>query len=72
MTLDQILRGQYANIMAIPNEQIRAQAIRFGISYGCKVRCIEKITGGPIVLTRGKQEIAIGRELAQRIQIELV
>lgn len=72
MTLDQILRGQYVKIVAIPDEEVRAQAIRFGVSIGSTVECAEKINGGPIVLSRGKQEIAIGRELSKRIRIELV
>ena len=72
MTLDQVLRGQYVKIVAIPDEEVRAQAIRCGISLGSTVECAEKIAGGPIVLVRGKQEIAIGRELAKRIKIELV
>lgn len=72
MTLDQVFRGQYVKIAEIPDAEVRAQAIRFGISIGSTAFCAEKINGGPIVLTRGKQEIAIGRELAKRIKIELV
>ncbi len=72
MTLDKVLRGQHVKIVAIPDEQVRVQAIRFGISIGSTVECAEKIIGGPIVLVRGKQEIAIGRELSKRIKIELV
>ena len=71
MTLDQVQRGQKIRILAIPQEEIRAQAIRFGISIGAEVACAEKIMAGPIVLAKGKQEIAIGRRLAENIKIAL-
>ena len=71
MTLDQVQRGQKIRILAIPQEEIRAQAIRFGISIGAEVECAEKIRAGPIVLAKGKQEIAIGRRLAENIKIAL-
>ena len=71
MTLDQVQRGQKIRILAIPQEEIRAQAIRFGISIGSEAECAEKIMAGPIVLAKGKQEIAIGRRLAENIKIAL-
>ena len=71
MTLDQVQRGQKIRILAIPQEEIRAQAIRFGISIGAEVEREEKIMAGPIVLAKGKQEIAIGRRLAENIKIAL-
>lgn len=72
MTLDEVMRGARIKILDIPDQQARAQAIRFGISVGSEVVCIEKIFAGPIVLSRSKQEIAIGRQLAKRIQVELM
>ena len=71
MTLDQVQRGQKIRILAIQQEEIRAQAIRFGISIGAEVECAEKIMAGPIVIAKGKQEIAIGRRLAENIKIAL-
>ncbi|HWR43425.1 ferrous iron transport protein A [Sporomusa sp.] len=69
MTLAQAKRGQRLLIAAIPNSTIRAQAIRFGISVGAEVECYEKLPAGPIVVSRGKQEIAIGRRLAENIEV---
>lgn len=69
MTLDQTKRGQRVKVVSIPDEVIRAQAIRFGISIGAEVECEEKLFAGPIVVCRGKQEIAIGRKLAERIEV---
>jgi ferrous iron transport protein A len=70
MTLSQAKRGQILKIVAIPQEQIRAQAIRFGIGTGSRVECGEKLPDGPVVIFRGKQQIAIGRRLAENIMVE--
>lgn len=72
MTLDEVMRGERIRILNIPEQQTRAQAIRFGISVGAEVVCVEKIFAGPIVLSRSKQEIAIGRQLAKKIEVEPV
>ncbi|EAX46475.1 FeoA family protein [Thermosinus carboxydivorans Nor1] len=70
MTLAQVTRGQRVSIVSIPNETVRAQAIRFGISVGAEVECAEKIPAGPIIICKGKQEIAIGRKLAEKIEVK--
>lgn len=69
MTLSQLKRGQKAQIVSIPDAEVRAQAIRFGISIGAEVQCAEKVWAGPIVISRGNQEIAVGRKLAERIEV---
>ncbi|MBP2634626.1 MAG: FeoA domain protein [Firmicutes bacterium] len=71
MTLSQAKRGQRLLIAAIPNPTIRAQAIRFGIAEGSEVECFEKLPAGPVVIGKGKQEIAIGRRLAENIEVQL-
>ena len=70
MTLDQAKRGQRLYIARIIGDTVRAQAIRFGISEGAEVQCAEKLPAGPIVICKGKQEIAIGRKLAENIQVQ--
>lgn len=70
MTLSQAKRGQRLLIAAIPNPTIRAQAIRFGIAEGAEVECFEKLPAGPVVIGRGKQEIAIGHRLAENIEVQ--
>ncbi|AZR73527.1 iron transporter [Anoxybacter fermentans] len=67
MTLAQVERGAKVKIKNIPDDFIRAQAIRFGISEGAEVECIEKIPGGPVIVRKRFQEIAIGRRLAENI-----
>ncbi|SFR08139.1 FeoA family protein [Desulfoscipio geothermicus] len=71
MTLDRVKKGQHIKILSIPDEMIRAQAIRFGIAEGAIVLCEEVVPAGPIVLRKNKQEIAIGRGLANRISVAL-
>lgn len=69
MTLDQAKRGQRLLIARILGDDVRAQAIRFGIAEGAEVHCAEKLPAGPVVICKGKQEIAIGRRLAENIQV---
>lgn len=70
MTLAQVKKGQRVSIISIPNDNIRAQAIRFGIAIGAEVECAEKLPAGPVVIFRGRQEIAIGRNLAENIEVK--
>jgi Fe2+ transport system protein FeoA len=70
MTLDMVRRGEQVRILKIDDPQVRMQAIRFGIGEGSAVRCTEKIPAGPIVLQRGRQEIAVGRSIARTICVE--
>ncbi|HEX9015417.1 MAG TPA: ferrous iron transport protein A [Chloroflexota bacterium] len=72
MTLDMVRRGDSVRILAIPDPQVRVQAIRFGIGEGADVRCAENLPAGPIVVRRGRQEIALGRTIARSISVEAV
>ena len=72
MTLDQTMPGQHFVIRAIEDQFARLQAIRFGIAEGAQATCQTVLPGGPVVLRKGKQEMALGRNLANRIRVELV
>ena len=72
MTLDMVRRGDHVRILKIDDPQVRIQAIRFGIGEGSDVRCAEKLPAGPVVVRRGRQEIAIGRSIARAIDVEAV
>lgn len=72
MTLDKAKKGQQVVIRNIADEIIRAQAIRFGIAEGTVVTLQEIVPAGPVVVLRSKQEIAIGRQLAKNIRVDLV
>ena len=70
MTLAEVKKGQTVKILNIPDEQIRSQAIRLGIGQGSLVTCQEIIPAGPIIIKKNRQEIAVGRGLAQAITVE--
>ncbi len=72
VTLDSVKKGQKIEIINIPDDKIRIQAIRLGLCEGAVLMCSEKIPAGPIILQNRMQEIAIGRKLAEQIEIRLV
>lgn len=71
MTLADVKKGDKFNIIQINDEKVKAQALRFGISDGAVLYCDEKIPGGPVIIKRNMQEIAIGRGLARNIKVRL-
>lgn len=72
MTLDKVVRGQSIEILRIPDATIRTQAIRLGLCEGARLTCTEKLPLGPVVLQNKMQEIAIGRRLAETIEVRAV
>ncbi|MFW5787869.1 MAG: FeoA family protein [Bacillota bacterium] len=69
MKLAEVNQGEKFKIKNIPDDRTRVQALRFGLSSGAKLTCDSKIPGGPIIIKRNLQEIAIGRKLAEKISI---
>lgn len=69
ISLDQARQGDRLLIEAIADSDIRAQVVRFGLGIGSTVTCQSVMPGGPVILRRGMQEIAIGRDLARTIQV---
>ncbi|MDK2822692.1 MAG: hypothetical protein PWQ67_237 [Clostridia bacterium] len=72
MVLSEVKKGQTFKILSIPNEIVRAQAIRFGIAEGAIVTCDELVPAGPVILRKNKQEIAVGHGLAREILVEAI
>lgn len=72
MTLDNARKGQVVRVLRIPEPQVRAQAIRFGVAEGQLITCSDIVPAGPVVIRRNRQEIAVGRRLASRIEVEPV
>ena len=70
MTLDKVKRGNTFRIMRIDNKDLKTQAIRIGIYEGAVFMCSEKLPGGPIILQNRLQEVAVGRGLAEDIEVE--
>lgn len=72
MTLDKVIRGQSIEIIKIPDVNIRTQAIRLGLCEGARLTCSEKLPLGPVILQNRMQEIAIGRRLAETIEVKTI
>lgn len=68
-SLSSARKGEHFEIVHVDDEHARVQALRFGMSEGACVECITRIPAGPIVLKSGRQEIAVGRSLAERIHV---
>jgi len=56
-------------IQSIPQGEVRAQFVRLGVHEGERVRCIERLPGGTIVLGKHRQQLAIGHTLARQISV---
>ena len=72
MTLLDAKPGQAIRILAIADDQIRAQCTRFGMGEGAIVDAAERIPLGPVLVRLRSQEICLGRKLAKRILVEQV
>jgi Fe2+ transport system protein FeoA len=70
MCLTEVKKGQSVTIAKIVDHDIRTQFIRFGISEGSLITCLEKIPFGPFMLRHNRQELAIGREVARCILVQ--
>lgn len=69
-TLAEAHTGQHFTVTAVDDERARVTCLRFGMAEGACVQCVARIPAGPIVLKSGRQEIAVGRELAKRIRVQ--
>ncbi len=72
MTLDKVTRGNKVRITKINNKDIKTQAIRIGLYEGADFFCSERLAGGPIILQNRMQEVAIGKRLAEGIEVEKI
>lgn len=70
MTLAETKKGSKYTINSVPRGDVRSKGIRLGIGAGAEVECSQKIPGGPIIIKKNFQEIAISRNLAQKIKVE--
>lgn len=70
MCLSEIKKGQRVSIVEISDTDIRTQFIRFGISVGSFIKCLEKIPFGPLMILHQRQEIAVGQEVAKSILVK--
>ena len=67
--LNSATTGQHLRIVSVPHGTLKAQFVRLGIHEGEKVKCLERLPGGTIVVQKNRQQIAIGHQLAKQIMV---
>ena len=72
MTLAEARDGLAVVVTRTIGEEITNQAMRFGIGEGSKIHVQKNIKGGPVIISKNQLEIAIGRQLAQLIEVALI
>jgi Fe2+ transport system protein FeoA len=72
MTLDELTQGQTAAISASLDDMDSLTTLRLGLIPGQAFTLLAKVPGGPLVIQQGQIELALGRDLCQRIQVELL
>jgi Fe2+ transport system protein FeoA len=71
MTLAEALDGQKLIVVGIKSEDVLVQAVRFGIDEGANITVAKNIAGGPVVICKNQLEIAVGRDVARAIEVDL-
>ena len=71
MNLEEAPKLTILEIISIAQEKLSEDAMRFGIEDGEAVKIINKLPGGPIVIQKNQQQIAIGRELARAVEVKI-
>jgi Fe2+ transport system protein FeoA len=69
LSLSDVKKGNLIKILQIPEGFFKTQMIRFGITEGETVKCLERLPGGTILIQKNRQEIAIGVKLAKNITV---
>jgi Fe2+ transport system protein FeoA len=64
--------GQVLRIEKMPSGILGSQFVRLGIHKGEKIKCLERLPGGTIVLQKGRQQIAVGHQLTKQITVTIV
>lgn len=71
MNLENAPNKSLLEIISISNAKLLEDALRFGIEAGNSIKVINKLPGGPIVIQKNQQQIAIGRELARAVEVRI-
>jgi ferrous iron transport protein A len=69
LPLSRIAKGALVTIAVLPDGILKSQFIRLGICEGQKIRCLERLPGGTLIVGLNRQEIAIGGTLAKKILV---
>jgi len=71
MTLADAREGDKLVVISTGDDEVSLQTLRFGIDSGAEIEVQQNIRGGPVIVSRNHLEIAIGREIAKYIVVEL-
>lgn len=69
MCLTEVRRGRMVEVERIDDSDVRTSLIRFGITEGSCIECLERIPFGPLMIRHNRQELAIGRAAAVGIHV---
>lgn len=67
--LSSVGKGLSAQIVRLPEGDMRIQFIRIGMMEGAMVTCLERLPGGTMVLLHHRQEVALSADLADAIWV---
>ena len=70
-TLDNTRAGDVLRVVSILDPETATMALRLGIAEGETITVASKVPGGPLVVCRGKVDIALGRALCKGIQVQI-
>jgi ferrous iron transport protein A len=71
MTLAEAKEGDRLIVISTGADEISLQTLRFGIDSGAEIEVQQNIRGVPVIVSRNHLEIAIGREIAKNIEVQL-
>ena len=69
MKLSDAKVGSTFEVISISDEKLLSDAMRFGIEVNSNLKVIAKLPGGPIVIQKDEQQIAIGKDLAKAVEV---
>lgn len=69
MTLSDTSPAEQVELINIPDDEVRVRLLRLGF-LDDPVECCQQIRNGPVVLRHRGTEIALGKDLAQEIDVK--
>lgn len=70
-TLADAKDGDWVVVTGTADDDVKWQALRFGIGEGSIIQVQKNIPKGPVIISKKHVEIAIGRELAKNVTVDL-
>ncbi len=69
-TLAEAKDGDWLIVTGTSDNDVKWQALRFGIGEGSLIQVQKNIPKGPVIISKKHVEIAIGRELAKSVTVD--